>query len=330
MKESIIVFGATGKIGTYLIDYIKKHSNDEFRVLAVGKRENGPSFLGDIEYCSMDIADEESFNRLPEDGVFAIINLAAVVTTRVTNQDISSYIKTNVLGAINILEYAKKVRCNRVLYTQTYNDVLNLQNRELVIRPIQGRTPHYKGDFAIYALTKNFAVDMSNYYQENHGIKSFILRLPNVYMYTPNPCYYINGEKRIRPFRKMIQQAINGDAIEIWGSPEHVMDMVYVKDCCQMIFKALLSNEEGGFYNVGTGVGTTLQEQVEGIIKIFCSQDKKSDIIYFPEKPNGPPFIMDISNAEKALGYSPEYTYITMLEDIRTEMELNRFTHLKE
>ena len=62
---------------------------------------------------------------------------------------------------------------------------------------------------------------------------------------------------------------MKGENIELWGNPNFGKDIIYVKDLCQMIFKSLFTNKETGIYNAGTGVKTTMQEQIEGIIKVF-------------------------------------------------------------
>ncbi len=101
--------------------------------------------------------------------------------------------------------------------------------------------------------------------------------------------------------------------------------MVYVKDFCQMLFKALFVDRKFGHYNVGTGIGTSLLDQIQGIIEVFGENDKKSKIIYKPEKNNAPQYIMDIEPAIKELGYKPQYNYIEMLKDLKREMKLKRF-----
>lgn len=96
--------------------------------------------------------------------------------------------------------------------------------------------------------------------------------------------------------------------------------MVYVKDFCQMLYKALFVERDSGYYNVGTGKGTSLLNQIKGMIQVFGSKDKKSDIIMRPDKTNAPQYIMDITPAVQELGYAPEYDYIEMLEDFKKEM----------
>ena len=76
-----------------------------------------------------------------------------------------------------------------------------------------------------------------------------------------------------------------------------------------------------GYYNVGTGVGTSLLDQIKGIIEVFCEPDKTSNMILRPDLPNAPQYIMDIEPARRELGYIPQFNYIEMLKDFKAEME---------
>ena len=91
-----------------------------------------------------------------------------------------------------------------------------------------------------------------------------------------------------------------------------------------MLFNACSIESDFGYYNVGTGIGTSLLEQIKGIIEVF-GDVHKSNIIMRPDMPNAPQYIMYIENARKELGYNPRYSYINMLYDMKKEKELERF-----
>ena len=78
----------------------------------------------------------------------------------------------------------------------------------------------------MYVISKNAAVDMIEHYYREYGLKRFIFRLPTIYMYTPNSYYYVNGEKKIMGFRHMINQAMAGENIEVWGDPSRAHDIL--------------------------------------------------------------------------------------------------------
>ncbi len=179
----------------------------------------------------------------------------------------------------------------------------------------------FNTDHTVYVMSKNFAVDLIENYHQKYGLKNFIFRLPTIYLWSSSDEYYVDGISRKIGWRVILKNAVKGEEIEVWGNPDRKKDMVYVKDFCQMLYKALFVERNSGYYNVGTGVGISLIEQIKGMIEVFCKEGKKSKILLCPEKPDAPQYIMDIGPAMKELGYKPEYDYISMLKDIKREME---------
>lgn len=319
INKKIIVFGATGKIGKNLIAYICDN-REAFDVIAVGRRSYCTFSSSDIIYYSLDISDRNAFSILPTTNVFAVVDLAGAVVTSVSGSDYAGYVNANIVGAVNVFEYAQRAGADRIIYTHTYNDALRNLNGASEILPKRYANTDTSSDFSLYTITKNCAVDLLESFSNQTNISAFILRLPNIYMYLDDPYYTIAGKRQMRPFHKMIMQAINGEDIEIWGNPNHFMDMVYVKDCCQEIICALKAEGgNGGLFNVGTGRKTTLQEQVDTMIDVFSPTERRSRIVYCPEKPSGPDFVMNIDNARLVLGYTPRYSFREMLEDIKAE-----------
>lgn len=317
----IALFGSTGKIGQRLVSYIRR-MDPSIKIHAIGHRkDNLFEMCENVAYYSCSITDKSSLLSLPRK-VDAVINMAAAVTTRVESSDVRTYIDTNICGALNVLDYAVDACADRIIYPQTYNDVFGSPDiKDAIIHPDSSRKKEYAGESALYAITKNCAVDLQNYYHGRYGLKSFVLRLPTVYCYTKSPYYMVAGQQRIRPFRKMILQAMSGEQIEVWGNPERVMDMVYVEDCCQMFYRSLVADIQGGIFNVGTGVGTSLLDQVKGIIDVFSVGARRSKIVFCPEKPSGPSYVMDIENAKKELDYTPRYMYKDMLREFKRLMQ---------
>lgn len=230
------------------------------------------------------------------------------------------YIDVNITGNMNILEYCRASGADRILFAQSFGDIKDYGEEKLLLTVNLPRKFSFTNDHTIYVMSKNFAVDMIEHYHQMYGLKSFIFRLPTIYLYSPNDTFYVNGEIKKIGYRLLIDKAIAGETIEVWGNPDRVKDMVYVKDFCQMLYKAVFVNRECGYYNVGTGIGTSLLDQIKGNVKVFNQGENKSKIIMRPDKPNSPQYIMDISSAVKELEYVPQYNYLDMLQDIKKEM----------
>ncbi len=326
MKEKIIVLGSAGNLGMYFLDYLNNNLDmEKYEVIATGTKNHYPYEFYKGQYLQVDITKKEDFDKLPKESVYAVVDFAGVLPAYLSKDDPDKYIDVNIKGTLNVLEYCKTAKVDRIIYTQTWADLNGYLRDKKPLKPYLPRKPIYTGDHAIYTVTKCAAVDLIECYHQMHGIKNFIFRLPNIYLYSPEMYYYVDGEKKYISYRYMIQRAIEGKDIEMWGNPELGKDVIYVKDLCQMIFKSLWANRETGIYNAGTGIKTTMREQIEGIVKVFSNKDKMPKIIECPEKRDCDDFVMDIQNAKDDLGYKPQYDYIAYLEDYKREMELNRF-----
>lgn len=327
--KKIVLFGATGNTGMYFADYCLKHlDKSQYEIIAVGRKSTDWFKKNGIPYYQVDIRNGEDFDKLPQTNIHAVVNMAGLLPAYLKEYDPFKYIDTNVTGGMRILEYARKTGADRVLYAQTWAEMAGYWGKEEVLSPKMERKLCYTGDHAFYAITKSMIVEAMKHYQEEFSIKSFVFRLPNIYLYNPERYYYVDCVKKPIAYRYMIDKAINGEDIEMWGNPDAFKDIVYVKDFCQMVFKAVFAEVNGGTYNVGTGKKTTLHQQIEGIVKVFSPKDKPSKIIERPEKPTFTSFVMDIENAKNELGYIPQYDYIAYLEDYKREMEENRFDGL--
>lgn len=327
--KKVVIFGATGNIGAYFTDYCRKNfASTDYEVVAVGRKKTDFFSKQGIQYIQTDITRASDFERLPLEDVYAVVNLTGLLPAYTQKYDPFVYIDTNFSGSVRILEYARAVGADRTLYTQTWSDQGGYWGTESVLSPNMPRKLIYTGDHAFYAITKTAVCETMEHYRQEFGLKSFIFRLPNVYMYHPDIFYYVNCEKKPVGYRYMIERAKKGEPIEMWGDPKAFKDILYVKDLCQMMYKALFADIECGTYNAGTGVATTFEEQLRGIVDVFSPKDAPSEIVPRPEMPSFTSFVMDIENARRDLGYSPEFGYSDYLEDYRKESEEKRFDEL--
>lgn len=329
--KKIIIFGATGNVGSYLVKYCLSYfDQSEYEIIASGRRKTDYFEKKGIKYYSVDITKEEEFEKLPTENVYAVLFLAAQIPSYMNGYKPKEYIDSNIIGAFNVLEYCRKVKADRILYTQTVFDISLYANESTVLKPDLPRNFSYKGDHAVYVISKNTALELIEHYHQEYGIKRFIFRLPTIYSYSPYQYYHPSGVKKMRPVYQMINKAIKGEPIELWGNPNYSKDMVHVYDFSQMLCKAVEVDREEGLYNIGTGMPITMKEQIETIIKVFSPSDNPSQIIYCPEKPIGGGFLMDVTNAKEELGYEPQYNCLRLFEDYKAEMEINRFKDLRE
>lgn len=325
--KNILIIGVTGSVGAYTALHLKELG---FNIIGVGRRETDNGFFKSygINYYSADITQKESFSILPKIHYDAVVHLAGDMPSKMKGYEPQKYIDTIVTGTLNVLDFCKDLNISKIIFTQTRADSNYLMGGlDPIPSDIEKRFP-LTGDHSIYAICKNAAVDLIEHYHHEFGIKRFVLRLPTIYVYHPNKYFYVNGVRKVKAYRLLIDQAIRADKIEIWGDPKRAKEIVYVKDLVKIIELAIQSGTSGGMYNVGRGEGVTIEEQIRGIVQIFSPDENKSEIIYRPDKPDTRQFIHNISKTKKDLGYIPQYNYIDLLKDFKREMEINQFEKL--
>ena len=170
MKKKIVIFGATGYIGAYLTDYCRRHLPEDFEVLAVGRKNLGFYKNEGIRTVKVDVCREEDFSDLPTDDIYAVINLTGLLPAYLKKYDPFAYIETNIKGSLRIMEYARKVQADRVLYTQTWAEQAGYWGKTAVLSPDLPRKLLYTGDHAFYSITKCMIVDTMEYYKQEYGV----------------------------------------------------------------------------------------------------------------------------------------------------------------
>lgn len=325
--KRVLIIGVTGSVGAYLAVHLSKNG---YAVTGIGSRSSDNGFFDEIgvKYISLDITKEENFAKLDGLAFDTVIHLAGAMPSKMEGYNPSAYIQTIMHGTLNVLNYVRKSQISKIIFTQTRADSNHLMGTTVPVPADITRSYPLKGDHSVYTICKNAAVDLIEHYHHSFGIARFILRLPTIYAYHPDKYFYVNGVKKVKAYRYLMDQASQGLPIEVWGDPNLKKEITYVKDLVQIIEKAIESPLSGGFYNVGCGVGVSLIEQIQGIVKVFSPKDKSSELILRPEMPNSRQFIHDISKTVKDLNYTPAYNYIDLLEDFKKEMELNRFAKL--
>lgn len=324
-KKRVVVFGATGNLGAYTALQLKK---DGYDVIAVGNRQSDNGFFNDfgIEYYSVDICDSISFDKLPDSGIDAVVHFAGKLPSRY-DYNPELLIESIIHGTFNILEYMRKTGGKKIIFPQTPFDIWYLHNTEKLIKADDQRNFPPTGDHSIYTIAKNAAIDLIEHYHNEFGFSRFILRFFTIYQYHPNPYHFADGKRKMMPYRILIDNAINGKDIEVWGDPQRQKEIVYIKDFTRLVSLCIASEIQGGIYNVG-GNRVSLEEQIQGIIDVFSPSKCPSRKIYYPEKSNSLLAGFDTEKTEKELGYTPQYSYLEAMRDFYHEMKTEPFAKL--
>ena len=327
----VVIIGATGFIGMYTTEAFLKKGED---VVATGRNKLLGNKLEEMgaKFVELDITQKEDFSKLPTENVSGVILLAGLLPANAkadleANENAADYFKINVIGAINVLEYCRKNKIKKVIGNCSYSDVSGAWGKGYSITEDEPRNFKFKGDHAVYVISKNACNDVMEYYNQQHGMQCAWFRFPPVYGVGPHGTIYVNGKAYKSGIATFIDNAKEGKNIELWGNPHIKRDIIYVKDVADAYVLALSSNKTYGLYNMTSGTQLDLEDQAKAVIEVFGNKEHKSHIVYKPEKENNTPsFLYSMEKAKKDFGFIPKYTdYMEMMKDYKKELESGRW-----
>jgi len=326
--KKILVFGATGQIGSNVAIYLK---NKGHNIVAVGHRISDGGFFAtkDIQYIGgFSNEDAKVFEKLPTD-IDAVVNLAGTMPAHADTSPMP-YIQSIIAGTVNICEWLRtKSSCRRIVFNTTPSDVIKYLNQPTPVPDYAPRSfPKDGGDHAIYAIAKNAAVDILEHYSIAYDFKPIVFRHDTVYCWSESPYYNINGERKKLPWRIIVENAIEGKTVEVWGNPNYQKCLLYVNDFCSAI-ECAINCSHTGIYNLSGVRFYSLDEQIQGIIDIFGNKINPPNKIYCPDKPSTPMHLYSDDKAKLELGWKPCWDWWKACEDMRMVMRKKPFHQLE-
>ena len=258
--KNILVTGADGFIGSHLVEILVKQ-NYNVRALSQYNSFNNWGWLEDLEKNILDSIDvvcgdirDPFFVNQSVKGNDAVMNLAALIGIPFSYVSPQSYVETNVTGALNIVEAAKKFDLQKVIQTSTsevYGSALYVPIDEK--HPLQGQSP--------YSNSKISADQMALSYFLSFEVPVSIIRPFNTY----------GPRQSARAVIPTVISQISAGVTDIkLGSLSPTRDFNYVSDTASGFVCALKSDESvGEVINIGSGFEISVRDTVELIANLM-------------------------------------------------------------
>lgn len=286
--KRILVTGGAGFVGSHLCERLLNEGNDVICLdnFFTGTKTNVAHLLSNpyFELVRHDIT-MPFFAEVDE-----IYNLACPASPIHYQYNPIKTVKTSVMGAINALGLAKRVKA-KILQASTsevYGDPQVHPQQEDYwghVNPIGIRSCYDEGKRCAETL-------FMNYHQQN-GVKVKIIRIFNTY----GPRMHPNDGRVVSNF---IVQALKGEDITIYGDGSQTRSFQYVDDLVEGMIRMMASRDEFlGPVNIGNPDEFTMIELAEKIIKLT---NTKSKITHLPLPQDDPTQRQpDITLAKKEL-----------------------------
>lgn len=239
-----------------------------------------------------------------------IIHMAALIGA-LSGQNPPQSIQINVLGTLNILEAARFMKVQRVVFTSAKGVYATAEGEygPPTYKPITEDYP--KNPFRIYDSAKLMGEHMGQFYQRTYGLEFTALRFSGTYGIGKTIRH--GDDKAV--ISKLIEGALARKPVIIDKGGYQKNDFIYTKDAAYGVYLACIARKLNHLaYNIGTGVGATFQDFAEEVRGILPGVS----IEIGPDSSEGRPnrnFIYDISRARQDLGFSPQFTLRKSIED---------------
>lgn len=292
MKKRILVTGGAGFLGSHLCERLLSEGNEVVCLdnFFTGQKQNLVHLLEDpfFELIRHDVSMPFYIE------VDEIYNLACPASPIHYQYNPIKTIKTSVMGAINMLGLAKRIKA-KILQASTsevYGDPqVHPQPEEYWghVNPI--------GDRACYDEGKRAAETLFVNYHKQNNVKIKIARIFNTY----GPRMHPNDGRVVSNF---IVQALTGHDITIYGDGSQTRSFCYVDDLVDGLVRMMNTSDKiTGPVNLGNPGEFTILELAEKVIRLTGSKSK----IVFQPLPSDDPMQRqpDISKAKNLLAWEP-------------------------
>jgi nucleoside-diphosphate-sugar epimerase len=265
-NSRILVIGGGGFIGSFVVRELLKHDVAEVIIydnFTRGKMENIEDCLADdrcrINEFGGDIRDIDILDNAMH-GIDYVFHLSAMWLLHCKDFPRTAF-HVNIEGTFNVLEACVKNKVKKLIYSSSasvYGDAVEV--------PMTENHPYNNKNF--YGATKIAGEAMCTAFNDRYNLSVIGLRYMNVY----GP-----GQDQTAVYTGVVPIMLNKiDANEppiINGDGSQAYDFIYVEDVARCNVAALTSDMKFGFYNVGTGIQTSIRDLCNTILRL-----KNSDL----------------------------------------------------
>ncbi len=244
-----------------------------------------------VEWVEGDFINREHVAQAVS-GCDIIYHLVSTTLPRSSNENPVYDVETNVIGTLHLLEAAKENRARKIIFVSSGGTVYGVP-QEVPIRESHPTEP-----ICSYGIGKLTIEKYLHLFHLLHGMDYCVLRLANPF-----------GERqRIASAQGAVavflDKALRNEGIDIWGDGSVIRDYFHVSDAVSALTKALVYEGNHRVFNIGSGVGQSLNEILTAIENLLEAPVKRS---YLPARAfDVPVSVLDISRAAELLNWKPQ------------------------
>ena len=261
--KNILITGATGLIGSAVIDILMARREVDYHVFALGRNVDRANklFSSYFESSFFHFIQHDIINPLPTNFPYHyIIHAASGANPIIYSTDPVGVMKANIYGTENLLSYGKNHNLEKFVFVSS-GDIYGegdgrkfTENYSGYVNPLELRS--------CYSSSKRATETLCIAYGNQYGIDVSIARPSHTY----GPHF---TESDTRVYAQFINNVVKGENIVMKSSGEQYRSWCYVVDCALGILYIALKGESGIAYNVADeNSNITIRELAEMIANI--------------------------------------------------------------
>jgi UDP-glucose 4-epimerase len=292
-SHRVVLTGGAGFIGSHVADGLLAGGHDVIAVddLSSGHEENLSAALRSdrFRFEHGDIRSARFRTLMKKEHPDVVVHMAAQVDVRRSMNDPIEDASLNVIGSLSVYEAARAAGAGTVMIASSGGTIYG-EAKVPVAETARARP------ISPYGISKRVLNDYADYYRSNHGIRTVLLALGNVYGPRQDP----HGEAGVVAI--FLGRMLRGETPVIFGDGSAVRDYVFVTDVVDAFMRAMDGRHHGPV-NIGTGVGTSVLDLFKACARAAGYKGKPR---YEAERPGElRANFLDVSLAAKALGWKP-------------------------
>lgn len=307
-NKTILITGATGLVGSYLIRfllYCNKKENINVNILGVVRniqKANEIFECYDTSNLKLIVSDLAKINIIIEESIDYIVHAAAVTTSKMLVEEPVDALKIAINGTQTILDLARKKNTLATVYLSSMEVYGQPSSNGLVTENKLGSV-NLSNIRSGYPETKRMCEFMCNAYAEQYGMNVKIARLAQTF-----GAGILPNESRV--FAQFAKNVIDNKDIILHTAGKSEGNYVYIADAVKAILLLLFNGAKGQPYNVvNENTHMTIKEMAKLVLTNFGSKKQKL-IIDIPSEDMGyaPDVHMRLSGEKiKKIGWQPYY-----------------------
>ena len=269
MATRILVTGAGGFVGHHLVRYLVRIGG-VVRGVDIKNPQYERSAAAEFELLDLRHFDNALIATRRVDEVYHLsADMGGIGYITSSHAEIAH---NNVLINANILEAARLNKVGRLLFSSSACVYPQYLQRVADVAPLKEEDAHPADPEEGYGWEKLFTEKLCQYYREDHGIETRIVRFHNVY--GPLGTYEGGKEKAPAAICRKVAMAPDGGEVEVWGDGDQTRSFMYVDDCVEGISRIMQSSYPHAL-NLGTDELVTINQLVDLVAAIAGKHVRK-------------------------------------------------------